>query len=51
MSIIILGETKKDHTALRSLSALIASLPASEHAEFRGEFDKVRLVHAHHSST
>jgi hypothetical protein len=31
----------KDHTTLRSLSALIASLPASENKEFRKEFDTV----------
>lgn len=38
------GERPTDHTALRSLSALIASLPASEHIEFREEFDKVCTV-------
>ncbi|PAV21826.1 COP9 signalosome subunit 6 [Pyrrhoderma noxium] len=37
---VLSGSTPKDHTALRSLSSLIASLPASEHAEFREEFDK-----------
>jgi len=37
---VITGERPTDHTALRSLSALIASLPASDHTEFREEFDK-----------
>lgn len=36
-----LGQAVKDHATLRSLSALIASLPASEHKEFREEFDQV----------
>jgi COP9 signalosome complex subunit 6 len=36
---ILSGEARKDHGALRSLSALIASLPASESEEFREEFD------------
>ncbi|TCD70649.1 hypothetical protein EIP91_002369 [Steccherinum ochraceum] len=36
---VIAGEATKDHATLRSLSALIASLPASEHSEFRDEFD------------
>ena len=35
------GNAKKDHTTLRALSALIASLPSSEHQEFRQEFDTV----------
>lgn len=38
------GQSPKDHTALRSLSALVASLPASEHPEFREEFDQVDTV-------
>lgn len=38
------GKTPVDHTTLRSLSALIASLPASESQEFRQEFDTVRAV-------
>ncbi|KAI0080002.1 hypothetical protein K474DRAFT_1658239 [Panus rudis PR-1116 ss-1] len=37
---VLAGQAKKDHSALRSLSALIASLPASEHQGFREEFDK-----------
>ncbi|KZP00797.1 Mov34-domain-containing protein [Calocera viscosa TUFC12733] len=36
---VLLGQTKKDHDAIRALSALVASLPASEHVEFRKEFD------------
>jgi len=35
------GTTPKDHGALRSLSALLASLPASDQPEFREEFDTV----------
>ena len=38
---VLAGSAKKDHTVLRSLSALIASLPATEHPNFREEFDKV----------
>ncbi len=33
------GSAKKDHATLRALSALIASLPASENGGFREEFD------------
>jgi len=33
------GRTQKDHDTLRSLSALISSLPASENRAFREEFD------------
>ncbi|TDL28778.1 COP9 signalosome subunit 6 [Rickenella mellea] len=40
VSQVIAGKAKKDHAALRALSALIASLPASENPEFREEFDK-----------
>lgn len=40
-----LGSAQKDHATLRSLSALIASLPASENKEFRKEFDTVRLCY------
>ncbi|PSR80732.1 hypothetical protein PHLCEN_2v6648 [Hermanssonia centrifuga] len=36
---VIVGSAKKDHDTLRSLSALIASLPASENKGFREEFD------------
>ncbi|THH23108.1 hypothetical protein EUX98_g8074 [Antrodiella citrinella] len=36
---VIAGQATKDHATLRSLSALIASLPASGHKEFRDEFD------------
>ncbi|KAG8219997.1 maintenance of mitochondrial structure and function-domain-containing protein, partial [Butyriboletus roseoflavus] len=35
----IAGQVPKDHTILRSISALIASLPASENNGFREEFD------------
>jgi len=35
----ITGQAPKDHTTLRSLSALIASLPASENKFFRAEFE------------
>lgn len=38
---ITTGTAKKDHATLRSLSALIASLPASENKNFRKEFDTV----------
>lgn len=34
----------KDHATLRSLSALVASLPASESRGFREEFETVRCV-------
>ena len=37
----VAGSAQKDHATLRSLSALIASLPASENKEFRKEFDTV----------
>ncbi len=37
----VLGSAKRDHDTLRSLSALIASLPASENKGFREEFDTV----------
>ncbi|OCB91169.1 hypothetical protein A7U60_g1577 [Sanghuangporus baumii] len=46
-----LGTSSVDHTALRSLSALIASLPASEHPGFREEFDKVTIVKSIQAST
>ncbi|EGO02785.1 hypothetical protein SERLA73DRAFT_176164 [Serpula lacrymans var. lacrymans S7.3] len=36
---VIAGQAAKDHTTLRSLSALIASLPASENRGFRNEFE------------
>ncbi|TFY83324.1 hypothetical protein EWM64_g698 [Hericium alpestre] len=36
---VVAGAAQKDHATLRSLSALIASLPASENKHFRGEFD------------
>ena len=39
---IIQGRAAKDHAALRSLSALMASLPATESPGFREEFDTVR---------
>ena len=36
------GTALVDHATLRSLSALVASLPATEHEGFRQEFDTVR---------
>jgi len=36
------GRATKDHAVLRSLSALMASLPATESPGFREEFDTVR---------
>jgi COP9 signalosome complex subunit 6 len=36
---VIAGQARADQTTLRSLSALIASLPASENKYFREEFD------------
>ncbi|KAF9243909.1 maintenance of mitochondrial structure and function-domain-containing protein [Melanogaster broomeanus] len=36
---VIAGQVPKDHTTLRSLSALISSLPASENKGFREEFN------------
>lgn len=44
-----LGQVPKDHTILRSISALIASLPASENKGFREEFDTVSLALLHSS--
>lgn len=38
------GQATKDHSTLRALSALVASLPASDHKGFREEFDTVRGV-------
>jgi len=35
------GQSRPDHTILRSLSALLASLPASENKHFREEFNTV----------
>jgi len=35
----VAGTARKDHEILRPLSALVASLPASEHPAFREEFD------------
>ena len=37
-----LGQARPDQTTLRSISALIASLPASENKYFREEFDIAR---------
>ncbi|KIY67592.1 COP9 signalosome subunit 6 [Cylindrobasidium torrendii FP15055 ss-10] len=36
---VVAGSAKKDHSILRSISALVASLPASENKLFREEFD------------
>ena len=35
------GNTQKDHAVLRALSALVSTLPASSHPEFKREFDQV----------
>jgi COP9 signalosome complex subunit 6 len=35
------GQGKGDHGVLRSLAALVASLPASENRHFREEFETV----------
>lgn len=40
VSDVLSDQSPKDHATLRSLSALVASLPASEHQGFRDEFDK-----------
>lgn len=37
------GRATKDHAVLRSLSALMASLPATESLGFREEFDTVTI--------
>lgn len=39
VSAVIAGEAKPDHAVLRALSALVASLPASENLQFREEFE------------
>ncbi|KAI0786095.1 COP9 signalosome subunit 6 [Abortiporus biennis] len=39
VSDVLAGQAVNDHATLRSLSALVASLPASEHKAFREEFD------------
>lgn len=36
---VIAGSAPKDHSVLRALSALVASLPASDAPQFRAEFD------------
>ncbi|KAF4623464.1 hypothetical protein D9613_001688 [Agrocybe pediades] len=36
---VIAGQARPDHSVLRSLTALLASLPASENKHFREEFD------------
>ena len=41
---MIKGQATKDHAALRSLSALMASLPATESPGFREEFDTVSFL-------
>ena len=41
---VVAGTTKKDHDVLRSLAALVASLPASENKAFREEFDTVGVM-------
>lgn len=44
MTDVVTGKAKQDHTSMRALSALIASLPASESQGFREEFDTVRFI-------
>ncbi|KAF8213451.1 maintenance of mitochondrial structure and function-domain-containing protein [Mycena galopus ATCC 62051] len=39
VSEVVAGQAPKDHATLRSLSALIASLPATENNAFRDEFE------------
>lgn len=46
-----LGTASVDHTAFRSLSALLTSLPASDAPEFREEFDTVRPSHIFFDAT
>lgn len=41
-----IGTTRPDHTVLRSLVALLASLPATENTHFREEFDTVMFISA-----
>jgi COP9 signalosome complex subunit 6 len=43
VSDVVAGQAQKDHTALRALNALVASLPASESNEFREEFETVGI--------
>lgn len=38
-----IGSAQKDYDILRSLAALVASLPASESPEFQEEFDAVKV--------
>lgn len=38
------GQARPDYGILRSLAALVASLPASENKHFREEFDTVRFI-------
>lgn len=40
--ILIAGSAPKDHATIRSLAALVASLPASDSQGFRDEFETVR---------
>jgi len=37
----VLGSSPKDHATIRSLAALVASLPASDSQGFRDEFETV----------
>ena len=39
--ILIAGSAPKDHATIRSLAALVASLPASDSQGFRDEFETV----------
>ena len=39
-----LGSTPKDHATIRTLSALVASLPASDSQGFRDEFETVPIL-------
>jgi len=40
------GQSRPDHGVLRSVAALVASLPASENKHFREEFDTVGSIPA-----
>jgi COP9 signalosome complex subunit 6 len=42
-----LGNVSEDYSTLRSLSALLASLPAADQPEFRQEFDTVKFPFCH----
>ena len=41
---VVAGSATKDYDTLRALTALVASLPASENPVFREEFDTVCVI-------